>query len=223
MRIMALQRINYNEWKKLSKSGFTHDVVGSVQHGNFFERYYHQTKLQAITRMLKQLHGNCIDIGCGTGFELRYLTAYFSTISAVDINESALCLARKYYVHEIKQKKLQFFLGDAYALPFKDSSFENTLMIGTIHRLDDTKALNEIDRVTKKNGHIFITFPTKSILWNKFIRNIFSSRTDYHKELPFNRYSYSQICKIIPKSWKIKHHAFANFGMTLLVLFQKKT
>lgn len=67
--------------------------------------------LEAIS-LRETLHGikfkNCLEIGCGTGKNTQWLTDRGDTITAVDLSQEMMNLARK----KIKSEKVQFIKAD---------------------------------------------------------------------------------------------------------------
>ena len=86
-----------------------------------------------------------LDIGCREGILLRQLNckAY-----GVDISEEAIS-----FVHN-------GIVADAEALPFPDESFNTVGAIHVIEHIPDMeKAISEIHRVLKKDGHVLVEIP----------------------------------------------------------------
>ena len=62
-------------------------------------------------------------------------------------------------VNICKDKGLNVILGDILNIPFKNDQFDYTICIAVIHHLSENekrkKAIEELIRVTKKNGKVF--------------------------------------------------------------------
>ncbi len=100
---------------------------------------------------------NLLDVGCGSGrlaedvpSDVRY--------TGVDVSEQLLKIA------QIKYPQHQFVPGSMLALPFPDSAFDITTAVASLQHIpSDTyrlKAVQELARVTKPGGHVFL------INWN---------------------------------------------------------
>ena len=95
-----------------------------------------------------------LDVGCGKAFLLYDFTQVLPglQVSGIDISDYALENAKE----EVKPFLRQ---GLAQELPYEDNSFDLVISITTIHNLyvyDLKKAIQEIERVSKKNSYIVV-------------------------------------------------------------------
>lgn len=95
-----------------------------------------------------------LDIGCGKAYLLYEISKLVPgiVVKGIDISEYALANAKE----EIKQC-LQY--GEAQRIPFEDNSFDLVISLTTLHNLkifDLKKAIQEIERVSKKNSYIMV-------------------------------------------------------------------
>lgn len=108
-------------------------------------------------RMLKKLaknSKNILDLGCGEGTRLNYLTAGKTRGVGVDISETAIRLAKEKY------PKLKFIKADLEKLPLKDEIFDLTYFAFVLeHLISPEKAIIEAIRVTKKGGYLVLIAP----------------------------------------------------------------
>jgi ubiquinone/menaquinone biosynthesis C-methylase UbiE len=100
-----------------------------------------------------------LDIGCGTGELLSHLTEWGPIqLAGLDIAPNMISAARKKLGPEPNLR-----VGDAESLPWKSASFELVLCTNSFHHYPDSgKALAEMKRVLKRNGHLIlvdISFP----------------------------------------------------------------
>ena len=101
--------------------------------------------------ILKQ-HDNILEIGCGTG---KYMAAFPGKITGLEYSTKFAEKARSRNVGKVVQ-------GNAFKVPFDDSSFDMAFSTGLIeHYRDRQKLVNEHVRVIKKGGLCLISVPAK--------------------------------------------------------------
>jgi SAM-dependent methyltransferase len=119
-----------------------------------------------------------LDVGCGKGFMLHDFQKLIPGIKVcgIDISDYAIDNAME-DVRSVVQ------VGDARNLPFADNSFDLVISINTIHnleRMDLIKALQEIQRVSRKNAFVTVdayTNPSEKqamLAWNLTAKTILS-------------------------------------------------
>lgn len=90
------------------------------------------------------------DFGCGNGKNMMYRNDL--SFIGIDFSQS--------FVDICNSKGLECYKSDIRCTPFDDNYFDNTISIAVIHHLDSLEkridAINEMFRVTKKGGSIFI-------------------------------------------------------------------
>jgi ubiquinone/menaquinone biosynthesis C-methylase UbiE len=91
-----------------------------------------------------------LEVGCGNGKNMVYRN---------DINMFGIDICDK-FVDICKKKNLNVIQGDMLKLPYENEEFDFVMSIAVLHHLDTeekrVQALNEMFRVCKKNGKIFI-------------------------------------------------------------------
>ncbi|MGC9781017.1 MAG: class I SAM-dependent methyltransferase [Candidatus Heimdallarchaeota archaeon] len=108
--------------------------------------------------MLKQyLKGRkVIEVACGTGYWTQFLSETAKEITAIDINNEVLVLARqKNYLCPIS-----FQIMDAYQLAFDNESFNAGLANFWFSHIPKTKIddfISELHRILKPRSRVFIT------------------------------------------------------------------
>jgi ubiquinone/menaquinone biosynthesis C-methylase UbiE len=107
----------------------------------------------------------CLDAGCGSG---RYSVALAihgaGSITAIDVSESGLKEATR-RAEDFPQ--ISFQQASVLNLPFQDESFDFVWSAGVIHHTSDfDTALNELDRVLKPDGKLFLLiYGTGGLRW----------------------------------------------------------
>ncbi|MEE8423145.1 MAG: class I SAM-dependent methyltransferase [Thermodesulfobacteriota bacterium] len=90
-----------------------------------------------------------LDVGCGIG---RFLKPFSSSkVYGIDMNAEMLERAKKLGVPLLR--------CDAEYLPFKDRVFDITHSAGLLGVYRSKRIIEEITRVTKRKGRIFVSFP----------------------------------------------------------------
>ncbi|ASU35884.1 class I SAM-dependent methyltransferase [Mucilaginibacter xinganensis] len=109
-----------------------------------------------------------IDIGCGTG---NYTIALFEsgiTIQGLEPSEKMLAVAYS------KNDEINWTIGVAENLPFKDNYFSGAIATLTIHHWQDlNKSFKEIYRVIKPGGHLIIFTATAEQMQNYWLMHYF--------------------------------------------------
>ena len=95
-----------------------------------------------------------LDVGCGEGSRMATLSTNFNECYGVDLNKTAVNLAKKIYPH------LKFTMGNVENLEFEDESFDLVYSAFVIeHVVNYNKVISEMFRVCKKDGLIVILAP----------------------------------------------------------------
>jgi 2-polyprenyl-3-methyl-5-hydroxy-6-metoxy-1,4-benzoquinol methylase len=113
-----------------------------------------------------------LDIGCGRGDISHFFAKNGYTTVGVDYAPEAIRIAKgiKKKASQSVKKKLSFYLMDVKDLAFKDNTFDIVICIDVLEHLYPEEveiALNEISRVTKNDGIIFIHTGANKVLYNK--------------------------------------------------------
>lgn len=107
------------------------------------------------TRGVKKI----LDLGCGSGRHLIYLSKKGFDIYGIDIAKHGLKIARKWLEKENVKAKLKS--GDVYKkLPYKDRLFDAIISVRVINHggiKNIRRLIKEIERILKPKGFIFIT------------------------------------------------------------------
>ena len=107
-----------------------------------------------FVRKFVKPNSKILDIACGAGLSSYMLSKHYNVVGA-DLSEPLLAYARKHF------KNLKFKKEDARKLSFKDNSFDAVMACGFIEHVREVNCvLNEMLRVTKKNGYVIIVSPS---------------------------------------------------------------
>jgi len=101
-----------------------------------------------------------LDVGCGTGTTLGYLSPYGRGVG-VDIERSALDYTRRRGISRVVQSA-------ASSLAFGDDTFDLICALDVLEHVDDdSRAWHECYRTCKPGGLALITVPAYRFLWGR--------------------------------------------------------
>jgi len=102
-----------------------------------------------------------LDVGCGTGDDLRALAPLVGPSGrVVGLDRSAQMIATARQRCDDLQRTIRLRLGDAQRLPFPDGSFDACRADRVLQHLDDpARALAEMVRVARPNARVVISEP----------------------------------------------------------------
>jgi demethylmenaquinone methyltransferase/2-methoxy-6-polyprenyl-1,4-benzoquinol methylase len=102
-------------------------------------------------RAVRGLHGNVLDVACGTGDMVVELLKYGCTVTGVDLSEEMLAIAKR------KAESGKWKVADAERLPFPDEAFDAvTCAFGVRNFVHLKQGLDEMMRVLKPGGRMVI-------------------------------------------------------------------
>lgn len=97
-----------------------------------------------------------VEVGCGRGGGLSYITRTFAPASAlgIDLEKKAADFGNNFY----NIKGMRFLQGDAQNLPLKDESCDIVINVESSHRYPEmAKFLSHVYRILKPGGYFLIT------------------------------------------------------------------
>lgn len=157
-----------------------------------------------------------IDIGAGRGRHALYMNSMGLETTAVDLSESSIEIINE--KNRQQGGSVRAFVSDMTELPFEDGSFDCAICFHAIYHTDFSgmiKAVNEIKRVLKKGGEVFVTFNSKE---NPSFRNGVSvdnytiyKTSGIEENIPHTYVDYEDICKIMDGFKLIKVQQIENY------------
>lgn len=192
-------------WKRSSKvDGNIALKIEEYERMNNFEvlNWWWEGKRQLITRTLSGLtrsRSSILDIGCGTGSNLRIWENY-GEVLGLDISTQALNFCRT------KGNK-NLLKGDALVLPFREDTFDIIIALDILEHMDkDAATVKEFFRVLRKGGYLLLTVPALMFLWSKHDVAL------HHKR----RYAKKQLRDLlVSNGYSIEKMSFWNFTLLL--------
>lgn len=147
------------------KSRFLDDQYEFFKHADarhFFwqtqNQYFARTERELLEGFFTEPNRLILELGCGEGGNLVNLfggnVAPGREVVGLDLFLGKLIFAKRQFYSG------RFICGDAVCLPFRDAVFDAILCRDLLHHLEDREAgIQEIRRVTKPGGNIWIVEP----------------------------------------------------------------
>ena len=136
---------------------------------------------QTLSNKIQKRKIKILEIGCGTGSNLWYLSKKGYSVYGIDSSKKAIFLSKARCKKEKVKCKIRFM--DAAKLQFKDNFFDMVLDIECLYSnsYENTKLiLDEIFRVLKKDGTFFSKTFATGMKYLKKNKNWYTSK----KKLP---------------------------------------
>lgn len=121
---------------------------------------------------VRGLHGDVLDVACGTGDMVVELQKHGCTVTGIDLSEEMLDVARH------KVPTATFMVSDAERLPFGDGTFDAvTCAFGVRNFVHLEQGLNEMLRVLKPGGRmVILELATPDCLMVRPVYNFYTRR-----------------------------------------------
>ncbi len=140
-----MERVQYHEIAKLEKTD-----------------WWYESRRRLINLLIKKYCQPCftaLDIGCGTGANMRVLQNLCNQVSGIDYSNDAIRYCKKNKLFNVKK-------GSITKIPYKSESFDLILCSDVLEHVNDKQAIKEMYRVLKKEGHLILMVPAFNSLWN---------------------------------------------------------
>jgi SAM-dependent methyltransferase len=135
-----------------------------------------------------------LNVGAATGYSSEFLSK-FGKVTSIEYDE-ACCLFAK------EELQLEFIQGSVTDLPFQDGEFDLVCAFDVVEHVEDhKKAVEELKRVTRKEGKLVVTVPAFMLLW---------SRHDVVNQ-HFRRYRKCELVGLFSPSGSILRVGYFNF------------
>ena len=114
-------------------------------------------------------NGKILDVGCGFASVPIEIAKQFpdTEIKGIDLGEPLLEIGRKLVKTNGLEDRIELSIGDAQSIQSEDNSFDLVINTFLLHIVEDPiQMLNEIERVAKPTGRVFITDLRRGFLAN---------------------------------------------------------
>lgn len=131
-----------------------------IEEKNWWFQARRKTILSLVKKYPKDI--NILDIGCSGGLLMRALKANgYTNVTGLDISPEAIEQCKKSGLNDV-------FIMDAHCPDFKDETFDLIIASDNLEHLkDDELALNNWNKLLKKNGNAIIFVPAFMSLWSE--------------------------------------------------------
>ncbi|MGG0717138.1 class I SAM-dependent methyltransferase [Robertmurraya massiliosenegalensis] len=107
--------------------------------------------------LLSHVSGKVLEVGIGTGVNLRHYPKNISSLTGVDFSRKMLEIAQKKKLSGDFQFPIELIEADIQYLPFADDSFDSIVSTCVFCSVPDPiKGLEELRRVCKPSGKIYM-------------------------------------------------------------------
>ncbi|MFC1662686.1 methyltransferase domain-containing protein [Patescibacteria group bacterium] len=172
----------------------THNTVRreGTKHWWFVGRKQIFAKL--LKNYLPKSNLNILDLGCGSGNMYSVLSKY-GKLTGVDNSGEVLAYAQKIGYEKIVK-------ANALDLPLNNNEYDLVVAVDLIEHIDDeNKFINEIFRVMKPGGYLFITTAAFDSLWSRL------DELSHHKR----RYTKVSLMKSLSRpGWQLEKIRYYN-------------
>lgn len=114
-----------------------------------------------LGKFLKTKKDKILEIGCGTGGNIKILKKYGRFVVGLDVSEKALDFCRNKNFDKL-------ILGDIEYTNLNNNFFDIVLALDVLEHIEnDKKAIQNIYRILKQGGVFLITVPSYQFLWSE--------------------------------------------------------
>ena len=146
---------------------------------------WYQLIIKMMKSVIHEVNGKRIlEVGCGLGGFCINVARKGAKVIGLDVSSSAIHEAKNLAKQLEVQSQVDFIIGDAHFLPFKDRTNEIVVCSETLeHVTNYEKAFCELARVTKKSGHLCLTVPNLlSTLFFEYVVLLLIGQPQYVKK-----------------------------------------
>lgn len=174
-----------------------------------FNRYWVSVKAQRFARLIDGK--TVLDFGCGRGDFLGALETLGFDVWGVETQKDA--------VAALRAKRGSHIASRVTDLPTTPDLFDGITLWHVLEHVDDPSTiLNELNRVSKKGGKLFVAVPN----WDSWERHFFGDRW-FHLDVPRHQLQFTQetvSALLATCGWQIVSVSYSGWAYNLYGLFQ---
>jgi ubiquinone/menaquinone biosynthesis C-methylase UbiE len=173
--LFSLKEGSYRKsWNRLSSGNVIKEIIGWNATESEFDKAGEQDAIW-IRNVIGE-NKKVLDVGCGMGRLEKYLSAFCSSIEAVDVSPKMLKLASD-RLGKIPNVSFSLVDDDCKLPKYETGSFDAVISLLVLEHLDKEDAfryLIEFNRVLRKDGVCIIQFPNlcSDVYFDSFIENV---------------------------------------------------
>ena len=139
-------------------------------------------RIERESRLLRGKH--LLEVGCGMGFDSLEFLKRGVRVTATDLTENAVRLARRHFeIAGVRAEAVQ--VDNALALSFPDETFDAVWANGVLHATSDTRrAIQEVRRVLKPGGRAIISHFYRRPSWMWTLHRLGREPIEAHEQDP---------------------------------------
>jgi len=174
--------------------------------GRMMNRYHTASYVNYFQNNLPPDNSKILDIGCGGGQFLKYLSNENDSymLYGLDHSNEMVKLAQKINFEIIKQDRLNIYQGSVIDIPIEDSILNLVTAFETVQFWPDIdKSFTEVLRVLNKEGNFLIInrYPPEGSKWWRIAK--LKSDKDYQQKLQLAGFSKVSVDMSTKKGWII--------------------
>ena len=185
-------------WRQKRRTMKRYDHSAHVYDAQYSEEQ--QTKIRtALTKVIFRKEGFIIDLGCGTGQLLPYVTRLVNLVVCVDVSRNLLAQAKTRAQH---RRQVLLLRADADNLPFQSCKFDVAFAITLLQNMPNPiQTLNEMKRVTREDGICVVTGLKKCFSEQQFEELMKQAEFEIHSlKLDEAQREYIAVCTSVKES-----------------------
>ncbi len=157
--------------KIYDKEYYLNICLGSAEFKKNKGKYIHPTWENYLKDLPINKDSKILDVGCGRGDIAIHLAKKAKLVIGIDYSKDGISIANKIRegLDKSIQKKTKFKIMDIKKIYFPNNYFDTVICIDVLEHLYKTeaeKAMQEISRVLKKNGTLFVHTGPNKILYD---------------------------------------------------------